>query len=720
MSNIISNLIARLTLESGGFERGAAAGRKSLRDLVGEGNRASASFVALTRSALAVAGVAVSFEAVRRGLKSCIDAAKEAEKTQRFFEVALGDSAEAAGAWVNQYASSLGLGQEETKKFIGSFDMLVESLGAAPAEALKISETMTRLTNDMASFYRLKPEEAFSKVLYAMEGSYKGLRDLGIVMDEAKVKQYALNEGWITEGQELSDLQKLYAGINVLMRESERSHGHLARSAGRVADEERRLKQEWQKLRQEFGDNLMPVYQEGLEDLHKTLQQHKDDLRDIVSGITAAGNAVLKAGLDVAHAGSAAGTAARNWTSWGSEGNVNAWASQLGTLESRGLTPAVTPPAQAENRSWRYLHRPQSNVGPYGPLVPGEYDIFDYQPSREIPPGARNTESYGPILTREEYERLPNPGGATDTDKRTRELNRFNDSFEEELRNLRFEQTLLGKTDAERERAILLHNLENQAIRAGTTLGDYRQQQLERELDILQRQQRAAEINQVLAHDGVDTMKSFTAAIMEGRSATDALRASVLRLIEDLQEEVLWKPARQNFAAWLNSSNNGQGNWWQSIFNYGGSEYGGGDYGGGQSYGALDTSQGSNYQAMSDFYGYHGGGRVGSNYTFRGLAPAHLWDTAPRLHEGLAPDEFRAILRRGETVRTAQQEARLPMAGGGRSEALLAVLVDEIRQLRAQRMVIMDRRSGVTRDEVPAIIVDDLDHGGPLSSRLGA
>lgn len=48
-------------------------------------------------------------------------------------------------------------------------------------------------------------------------------------------------------------------------------------------------------------------------------------------------------------------------------------------------------------------------------------------------------------------------------------------------------------------------------------------------------------------------------------------------------------------------------------------------------------------------WGFHGGGNVGTHGSHR-TAPAGLFASAPRLHSGLMPDEFPAILQRGERV----------------------------------------------------------------------
>jgi hypothetical protein len=53
---------------------------------------------------------------------------------------------------------------------------------------------------------------------------------------------------------------------------------------------------------------------------------------------------------------------------------------------------------------------------------------------------------------------------------------------------------------------------------------------------------------------------------------------------------------------------------------------------------------------------HHGGGVIGIDSPFStGMQPSYLWDSAPRLHSGLMPDEYRAVLQKNESVLTPAQ-----------------------------------------------------------------
>ena len=72
----------------------------------------------------------------------------------------------------------------------------------------------------------------------------------------------------------------------------------------------------------------------------------------------------------------------------------------------------------------------------------------------------------------------------------------------------------------------------------------------------------------------------------------------------------------------------------------------GGGSGGGSSGGGIFGS------FFSDIFGslFHDGGKVGESSVSRRAVPAYAFAGAPRFHSGLMPDEFPAILQKGETV----------------------------------------------------------------------
>jgi hypothetical protein len=66
---------------------------------------------------------------------------------------------------------------------------------------------------------------------------------------------------------------------------------------------------------------------------------------------------------------------------------------------------------------------------------------------------------------------------------------------------------------------------------------------------------------------------------------------------------------------------------------------------------------------------------------------------------------------------------RLGVEAGGASNQRLEHLLEQLLAVQTrqanQKMVLVDRRSGVTKDQVAGVIIDDMEHGGPISTRIG-
>lgn len=91
------------------------------------------------------------------------------------------------------------------------------------------------------------------------------------------------------------------------------------------------------------------------------------------------------------------------------------------------------------------------------------------------------------------------------------------------------------------------------------------------------------------------------------------------------------------------------------------------------------TGTGNMSESFTGASTFHGGGRVGYDkpyaYTYQ---PPELWNGAPRLHAGLANDEYRAILKRDESVLTPGQMSQLaPVGAGARPQSIDIRLINE-------------------------------------------
>ena len=82
-------------------------------------------------------------------------------------------------------------------------------MGITGQAALDMAEDVTGLTGDVASFYNLGTDEAYTKLKSIWTGETETLKDLGVVMTQTNLDQYALNNGFGKTTAKMTEQEKV-------------------------------------------------------------------------------------------------------------------------------------------------------------------------------------------------------------------------------------------------------------------------------------------------------------------------------------------------------------------------------------------------------------------------------------------------------------------------------------------------------------------------------
>ena len=195
---------------------------------------------------------------------AAVKLAMDAEESRNLFEVSMGGMVDVAEAWSAELSDALGVNRYESQKLIGTFNVMLKSLGQNEKGAYDMAKGLTELGYDMASFFNLEPEEAFDKLRAAITGETEPLKRLGIVVNETTIKTWALNNGMIKQGEQLDENQKIMARYNVIMEATSLAQGDLARTLDSPTNKLRILKSRVTETAIEFGMKMMPVFEDVL------------------------------------------------------------------------------------------------------------------------------------------------------------------------------------------------------------------------------------------------------------------------------------------------------------------------------------------------------------------------------------------------------------------------------------------------------------------------
>lgn len=101
--------------------------------------------------------------------------ASDLTEVQNVVDVTFGENASKINDWAKSADTAFGLSELQAKKFNGTMGAMLKSMGLTGNAVLDMSEGMTGLSGDFASFYNLDPAEAFDKIRSGISGETEPL-----------------------------------------------------------------------------------------------------------------------------------------------------------------------------------------------------------------------------------------------------------------------------------------------------------------------------------------------------------------------------------------------------------------------------------------------------------------------------------------------------------------------------------------------------------------
>jgi len=225
---------------------------------------------ALVASAIGVTGLSAAI----------VKLAMDAEESENLFQVSVGNMAKETRKWSKELAKALGLNAYSIRENVATFNVMLKSMGLTEEKAVDMSKKMTKLAYDMASFYNLRHEEAFEKIQAGITGETEPLKRLGIIINETTAKTWALNNGLVEEGEQLTEVQKILARYGVLMDSTKLAQGDLRRTSNSLTNVLRSLKATLTELGIEIGEMLLPSVNKAAKAMKKWLTENKEEIKD--------------------------------------------------------------------------------------------------------------------------------------------------------------------------------------------------------------------------------------------------------------------------------------------------------------------------------------------------------------------------------------------------------------------------------------------------------
>lgn len=193
-----------------------------------------------------------------------ITSSNEYVENLNLFTVTMGEAADEALKFANTVNEAMGIDVSQWIQNQGVFKQMTSGFGMVEEKANLVSKNLTQLGYDISSYYNISVESAMQKLQSGMAGEIMPLRSLGYALDEAMIKQVALNHGITENVTNMSQAQKAQLRYIAIMEQSTNAMGDMARTIESPANQIRILESRIQTLKRAIGDSLMPVVSAAL------------------------------------------------------------------------------------------------------------------------------------------------------------------------------------------------------------------------------------------------------------------------------------------------------------------------------------------------------------------------------------------------------------------------------------------------------------------------
>ena len=201
--------------------------------------------------------------------KSMFTLGSDVTEVENVVDVAFGGMAQSAYDFAKTAQEQFGLSELMALRYSGILMSMFNASGIAQRDAAEMSTTLTGLAGDLASFYNIDQEDAFTKLRSALAGEVEPMRALGVDMTVASMEAYALSQGITESWQSMSQAEKVMLRYNYLMSVTSAQQNDFQRTQASFANQTRLLTLNLQQLAATLGQGLIAAVLPAVTALNK-------------------------------------------------------------------------------------------------------------------------------------------------------------------------------------------------------------------------------------------------------------------------------------------------------------------------------------------------------------------------------------------------------------------------------------------------------------------
>ena len=249
-------------VDTQGFGRGMNTIERRLNNLSG----------AVKRLGGVIASVFAIQQLVAFG-KEAIKLGSDLEEVQNVVDVTFTSMSKQVDEFAKNAQKSAGLSETMAKRYVGTFGAMAKAFGFVEHDAFNMSTTLAQLAGDVASFYNITQDEAYTKLKSVFSGETETLKDLGIVMTQSALDAYAMAKGFNKTTRQMTEQEKVALRYQFILDQLSTAQGDFARTSDSWANQFRILSLNFDTFKANVGKALINIFTPFLKMLNQIVEK---------------------------------------------------------------------------------------------------------------------------------------------------------------------------------------------------------------------------------------------------------------------------------------------------------------------------------------------------------------------------------------------------------------------------------------------------------------
>lgn len=202
-----------------------------------------------------------------------VRAASDLQESMSAVEQVYGSAANTVVQSSLEAAQAVGLSQQEYLSTAAVLGVYGDTLGFTDQQTADFSDSLITAAADLGSFYNANTPEVLGAMQAALRGEFDPLERFGIMMNQAALEQYALENGISDGSSALTAQQRILAAQGYIMEHMGDATGDFARTSDGLANKQKILKAQLKDVAAKLGQSLLPAVTKAVTMFTKLLEK---------------------------------------------------------------------------------------------------------------------------------------------------------------------------------------------------------------------------------------------------------------------------------------------------------------------------------------------------------------------------------------------------------------------------------------------------------------